>query len=107
MGGHPDLKVAYTWDDESSSAQVSVSQTQTTDDLTPLFRAPVDLVFVTPTGSHSRRVTISKAQQTFHFSLEEKPVMVSFDPGLPVPQDPGVQPAPGDDALPAPGTTRT
>ena len=81
MGGHPDLKVTYTWDEESGTAQLAVSQTQTPSDLTPLFRAPVDVVFVTPAGSHSRRITISEAQQTFHFAMEEKPVMVSFDPG--------------------------
>ena len=81
MGGHPDLKVTYTWDEESSAAQLAVSQTQTPSDLTPLFRAPVDVVFVTSTGSHSHRVTISEAQQTFHFALAEKPVVVSFDPG--------------------------
>jgi aminopeptidase N len=81
MGGHPDLKAAYTWDEESGAAQLAVSQTQTTDDLTPLFRMPVDLVFVTSAGRDTRRVTVSEAQQTFHFSLAEKPVMVSFDPG--------------------------
>ena len=80
-GGHPELKVSYSWDEESGSAQVTVAQRQTTDDLTPLFRIPVDLVFVTSSGRQTKRVTISEAQQTFHFFPGEKPVMVAFDPG--------------------------
>ena len=81
MGGHPDLKVTYSWDEESSTSQLAVSQTQEVSDVTPLFRMPVEVGFVTAGGVHTRRVVVSEAQQTFHFPLGEKPVMVRFDPG--------------------------
>jgi aminopeptidase N len=81
MGGHPELKVSYNWEEESSTAQLAVSKSQEVNDLTPLFRMPVEVAFATSTGRHSRRITLSEKQQTFYFPLEEKPLMVQFDSG--------------------------
>ena len=80
-GGHPEFKVAYKWDEESNSAELTVSQNQAVDDLTGLFRTSVQAVFYTESGSVSHKLDISRKEQTFRFSMQEKPKMVSFDPG--------------------------
>ena len=81
MGGHPNLKVGYEWEEEGKRARITVSQTQTTDELTPLFRMPVEVAFVTPEGKESLRLDITQKEHTFHVPLKGKPEMVQFDPG--------------------------
>jgi len=88
-GGHPDLKVTYSWQEDTSTAQLTISQTQTTNDLTPIFRMPIQVAFVTPStdsgqaseGSQGFRINLSQKEQTFYFPLKGKPLMVQFDPG--------------------------
>ena len=80
-GGHPNLKVTYTWDDETSTAKLAVSQTQAVDELTSLFRMPVQVAFETADGPHSVRINLSQKEQSFYVPLKEKPKMVAFDPG--------------------------
>ena len=80
-GGHPDLKLSYGWEEDTKTAQLTVSQTQAADEVTPMFRMPVQVVFVTSRGEHSVRINLSQKDQTFYFSLDEKPLMVQFDPG--------------------------
>jgi aminopeptidase N len=79
-GGHPVLDVSHTWDPQTQMLSIVVKQTQTVDELTPLFRMPVDLEMVVNGKSLLRRATISKAEETFHFHLEEEPSVVCFDP---------------------------
>ena len=81
MGGHPNLKVGYEWEEEGKRARITVSQTQTTDDLTPLFRMPVEVGFVTPEGRETLRLDLTQKEHTFHVPLKGKPEMVQFDPG--------------------------
>ena len=80
-GGHPNLKVTYNWEEDSTTAQLTVSQTQTTDELTPIFRMPVEVAFVTSDDRHTLRINLSQKEQSFYFPLKEKPRMVEFDPG--------------------------
>ncbi len=80
-GGHPDFKVSYNWDEETKTAQLTVAQTQSTDDQTALFRMPVDVAFVTPKGRRTVRINVAQKEQTFYFPMEEKPQLVQFDPG--------------------------
>ncbi len=80
-GGHPDFKVTYNWDEETKTAQLTVAQTQTADELTPLFRMPIDVAVVTSKGRRNSRIQVSQKEQTFYFPLEEKPLLVQFDPG--------------------------
>ncbi len=79
-GGHPEYDVAHEWDAEQKVLQVTVKQTQKVDDLTPLFRMPIEIEIVTPDATIVRKVTVSKAEQTFDFALEQRPVRVCFDP---------------------------
>ena len=80
-GGHPDFKVAYKWEEDSKTAQLTVSQMQAVDELTPLFRMPVQVAFVSSGGRQTVRIDVSQKDQTFFFPMKEKPLMVQFDPG--------------------------
>ena len=81
-GGHPEYKVEYSWDQSARLATFKVSQTQETDQLTPLFRMPVEIVAHTRRGGrHILRVEVKEKEHTFHFPLPERPAFVQFDPG--------------------------
>jgi aminopeptidase N len=92
--GHPEFTVSYSWDDERKMAKLSVKQTQTLDEQTPLFVMPVDLAFFVPKRDNEKpdasdkpmtpqvvRVLIDQADQTFYIPLARRPFGVRFDYG--------------------------
>ncbi|MCH8045118.1 MAG: HEAT repeat domain-containing protein [Planctomycetes bacterium] len=79
-GGHPDYEVDWAWDEETKNVRLTVRQTQKVDDVTPLFRMPVEIELAGPNETLIRRVTVSKAAETFHFALSQRPTRVCFDP---------------------------
>src|SRR5512136_133651 len=110
-GGHPDYKVAYSWDGDSKLAKVTVTQTQAKEgsngagkDLFDL-KLPIAFGYVgsenagigglgdgeqtipkspnpgTPTEFKTFTVRVCEREQSFYFPLEEKPQFVSFDAG--------------------------
>jgi aminopeptidase N len=79
-GGHPEYQVSYEWDEPQKTVRLTVKQTQKVDELTPLFRMPVDIELVTPKETTRQRILVSKAEETFHFTLPERPRRVCFDP---------------------------
>ena len=89
-GGHPDFKVAYSWDGDSNLAKVKVTQTQAKEGNTlndsDLFDLKIPIAF----GYTAERaepllktftVRVYQKEQSFYFPLEEKPNFVSFDAG--------------------------
>lgn len=81
-GGHPRFSVSWEWDDGAKLAKVTVAQTQTVDDTTPLFRMPIVVDFEHGSGQRtSCRFEVSEREQTFYAALPEKPKLVRFDPG--------------------------
>jgi aminopeptidase N len=91
-GGHPDYTVAYSWDDESKLAKVTVTQTQAKNnsDRANLFDLRIPIAFGTrpPADAPAPQATlqthtvrIHEQQQTFYFPLAQKPDLVSFDAG--------------------------
>ncbi|KAM3091702.1 M1 family aminopeptidase [Phormidesmis sp. 146-35] len=96
-GGHPDYKIAYSWDGDSNLAKVTVTQTQVKEGETKeLFdlKIPIGFGFVggEERGEKSEErqpeaqlktfpVRIHDREQTFYFPLEQKPDFVSFDVG--------------------------
>ncbi len=104
-GGHPDYKVAYSWDNDSNLAKVTVTQTQAKEgngSQSELFDLKVPIGFgylgeergerregsennshLTPYTSHLTTfpVRIHEKEQSFYFPLEKKPDFVSFDVG--------------------------
>jgi aminopeptidase N len=84
-GGHPDYKVAYSWDGDSNLAKVTVTQTQAKpDDRNALFDLKIPVGFgwnaATPTLK-TFTVRIHEQEQTLYFPLDSKPDWVRFDVG--------------------------
>ena len=85
-GGHPEYEVSYQWDRQQKTVRLTVKQTQKVDELTPLFQMPVEIELVTPGETKRQRILVSKAEETFHFSLADQPSVgarprrVCFDP---------------------------
>ncbi|MFQ3584286.1 MAG: M1 family aminopeptidase [Cyanobacteriota bacterium] len=83
-GGHPDYKVAYSWDPDANLAKVTVTQTQDKEYLFDL-RIPIVFGFVSESSPLPKlktfTVRIHEAEQSFYFPLEEKPSFISFDHG--------------------------
>ncbi|MEQ8785903.1 MAG: M1 family aminopeptidase [Pirellulaceae bacterium] len=79
-GGHPEFEVAWRWDDKAKMVVVDVKQKQKVDDMTPLFRTDVEFEIAIGSQSEMRRVTLTKAEETFHFQFAEQPTHVCFDP---------------------------
>ena len=80
--GHPDLTVAFEWDDAAKQAKLTVKQTQSTEHGTAeVFRTPVEVDFALDGSSQAFRVQLSEREQSFYFPLPERPKMVRFDPG--------------------------
>jgi aminopeptidase N len=101
-GGHPDYKVAYSWDGSSNLAKLTVTQTQAKDNQSKdRFDLTLPIVFTTLSnqsaspesasnsslGQVSNRTTtrfvvrIHEKEQAFYFPLAQKPSFVSFDQG--------------------------
>ncbi|PSN18565.1 aminopeptidase [filamentous cyanobacterium CCP5] len=88
-GGHPDYKVAYSWDGDSNLAKLTVTQTQAKDGDTSstsgLFDLKIPLGFGFVQGKQvdvkTFKVRIHEREQSFFFPLEKKPDFISFDVG--------------------------
>ena len=95
-GGHPEYKVAYSWDGDSNLAKVTVTQSQAkegkTDRDRDLFDLKIPIGFgYTEEGDNNEglklkevktyTVRVCDREQSFYFPLPEKPQFVSFDAG--------------------------
>ncbi|PIG91909.1 M1 family metallopeptidase [Gloeocapsopsis sp. IPPAS B-1203] len=89
-GGHPDFKVAYTWDGDSKLAKVTVTQTQakegSNDISNDLFDLKIAIAFgylnnESPSELKIFTVRVHEKEQSFYFPLAQKPEFVSFDVG--------------------------
>ncbi len=78
--GHPEFTVSWRWDDATKTVLVTVKQTQQVDNATPLFETPVEIEVATRNSTVVRRVNVSHATETFHFSMDSQPTRVCFDP---------------------------
>jgi aminopeptidase N len=79
--GHPDLRVAITWDAATQLATITVEQRQKVDAKTPVFRIPTRVRF--RIGEHDVDVPIEivEPRHVFHIRLEGEPTQAIFDPG--------------------------
>jgi aminopeptidase N len=78
--GHPEFHVSYAWDDAANLATLRVKQVQKTDDGTPVFKLPCEVVFYVSGERRAFRVNLDSADQTFTFALSSRPAIVEFDP---------------------------
>jgi aminopeptidase N len=88
-GGHPDYKVAYSWDGDSNLAKLTVTQTQAKEGVHTLandlfdLKIPIGFGYVKD-GVVDVKVTkirIYEKEQVLYFPMETKPDFISFDVG--------------------------
>ena len=82
--GHPELEIAYSWDEPTRMAKLSVNQTHAINDHVLRFRFPLPVRFVTPAGVVSRTLDIQKQAEDFYVALPAAPQQVRVDPELTV-----------------------
>jgi aminopeptidase N len=79
-GGYPHLKVGYEWDDDMSQCKITVSQTQTVDDVTPLFAFNTKIYFKGDGFEHNEPISITEKDHEFQIKLPARPEIVCVDP---------------------------
>ncbi|MEL6939756.1 MAG: HEAT repeat domain-containing protein, partial [Cyanobacteria bacterium J06598_1] len=91
-GGHPDYKVGYSWDSDSSLAKLSITQTQVEDGKSQVqeglfdLKIPIGFGYIiegkkAKTEVKTFKVRIHEREQALYFPLEKKPDFISFDVG--------------------------
>jgi aminopeptidase N len=86
-GGHPDFKVAYSWDGDANLAKVTVAQTQADKNSSKdLFDLKIPIGFGHVQKGESAKLTtftvrVHEHEQSFYFPLSAKPDFISFDVG--------------------------
>ncbi len=85
-GGHPDYKIAYSWDSDSNLAKLTLTQTQAKNNKTgsdsELFdlKIPIGFGYI-DNAPQNYTLRIHQQEQSFYFPLEKKPDFISFDVG--------------------------
>ncbi len=85
-GGHPEYKVAYSWDNEAKLAKLTVTQTQVGDKESECFNLKLPITFSiakrkSASVLQTLTVQVQEKNQTFYIPLPDKPSFVSFDTG--------------------------
>jgi aminopeptidase N len=79
--GHMVLDVSTTWNERAKTVQMKVIQTQDTSLGIPIYKIPVRIGITTSEQKISRKLWIKDKEETFEFSVNEKPLLVRFDEG--------------------------
>jgi aminopeptidase N len=88
-GGHPDYKVAYSWDGDSNLAKLTVTQTQAKEGIHTLdndlfdLKIPIGFGYLKDGVADVKvtKVRVYEKEQVLYFPLETKPDFISFDVG--------------------------
>lgn len=85
-GGHPDYKIAYSWDGDNKLAKLTVTQKQAKNnsDSKELFdlKIPAAFGYISKSSLPEFKTVslrIHQPEQSFYFPLEKKPDFISFD----------------------------
>jgi aminopeptidase N len=79
--GYPEFNVEQSWDQHTRQVRLIVTQTQTIDSLTGIFRVPLDIEVWVHGESGVYPVTIEGVCDTFEFPAYQEPQCVIFDRG--------------------------
>jgi aminopeptidase N len=79
-GHHPELDIAYSWDETTQLAKISVKQTQALGPNVLLFKFPLTVRFHGKFGKSDGLMQVSKKQEDFYFPLTSAPRLVRIDP---------------------------
>jgi aminopeptidase N len=79
--GHPVFEVSSEWDSGAGQVRMMVSQVQNRDHGVPIYRMPVRVGIVTPSGKRIEEVWIDEEREIFLLQSPEEPLLVRFDEG--------------------------
>ena len=79
---HPELDVAWSWDQKTKLAKVTVRQVQKLSDDVSLFQFPLKLRFKGKSGVVNRDVLVKEKEEDFYLPLVDAPEIVRADPGV-------------------------
>lgn len=75
--GHPSLQIQKNYDEKNKTLSFTVIQEQ--NEQYPLYRLPLYVDIYTSKEKTRHFIDIQKAEQTFTFTVHEKPLLVNFD----------------------------
>jgi aminopeptidase N len=78
--GHPELEVTFSWEEATKTSGMVIRQTQTPDEMTPIFSLPCELVFYVDGRRIAKRVRLGAREERYHFELPGRPEIVELDP---------------------------
>jgi aminopeptidase N len=79
--GAPKFEVTQKYDAATKQLQLEVKQTQKVENFVGLFHVPIDVDVATAAGHKTFPIEVTKADETFSFTLDGAPLMVIFDAG--------------------------
>ncbi len=80
--GYPELKIGFTWDDKTRTAEVKFEQKQNLTTETPVFKLNSEIEFILGDGKKlAFPVALTQKEQNFYFHLDAKPSYCRFDVG--------------------------
>ena len=79
-GGLPELRVEYSWDAATKQARLNVKQTQKVSEQVLLFRFDLPVRVFVKGAPVDFKVTVSKAEEDFDFTLSDAPELLRVDP---------------------------
>jgi aminopeptidase N len=79
--GAPRFTVRSSYDDTAKKVNLSVKQTQKVEGHVGIFRVPIEVSITTSHGEKVFPIEVSKADETFSFSVDGPPLMILFDKG--------------------------
>lgn len=85
--GHPQFEITSTYEEGAKTLKLHIRQTQKPDEQRKWFESPafftmpVDVAITTASGEKVQRILINKAEQTFSFAVDGKPLIINFDKG--------------------------
>lgn len=77
--GYPEFEVSHSYDGANKQLRVTVRQVQDTENGTPLFRLPVEILLMSKAATRKFHIQVEKCEQEFHFAFDERPLAVIFD----------------------------
>lgn len=81
QAGHPVLDVSYDWNADKQSLAMTIKQEQDRSLGTPIYRMPVRIGFTTKSSTTTEIIWLDREEQSFTFSMPERPLLVKFDDG--------------------------
>ena len=79
--GHPIFDISYIWDNSENKLLLRIQQKQDKDPRIPIYKMPVNIGIFSSEGKSVKEIWISKKDEVFEISAEEKPLIVRFDDG--------------------------